>query len=62
MEDEGVSAMHELNAITEYHEVEQETRGGVLLVLGGGGSFTRKRRERETTNVCLQVTWVFMLV
>ena len=47
MDDEGgVGAMHELNAIKEYHEVEQET-GGVVLLVGWWDSLERVGRERQ---------------
>ena len=52
MDDEGgVGAMHELNAIKEYYEVEQET-GGVVLLVGRWGSLERAGRGRQQT--CLR--------
>ena len=39
--------MHELNAIKEYHEVEQETGGVVLLVGLRWDSLERVGRERQ---------------
>jgi len=45
-DDEGVGVMHELNAIKEYHEVEQETWGVVLLV-GRWDNLERVGRERQ---------------
>ena len=45
-DDEGVGVMHELNAIKEYHEVEQET-GGVVLLVERWDNLERVGRERQ---------------